>query len=121
MYSTFRAGVNQRRQHVHELSQQGMTITQIADKVGVTRRTVQRHRAAMGIQQTVRRITVEEHLRIEDMLTDGCPVREIARTFGLSADYLYQRYRGRSTATGGSFVAVRQLQQKLGLLLTDRT
>lgn len=116
-----RTEVATRRSLALAFSRQGMTVAQIAAAVGVTARSVQRYRATLGIQHPVRRISAKDHQRIEDMLADECPIREIARTLGLSADYLYQRYRGRSTCNGGTLVGVRRLQRQLGLLLTDRT
>jgi AraC-like DNA-binding protein len=121
MCNISREEIERRRQTALKLDRQGLTITQIAASMGVTRRSVQRYRAALGIQRPVRRITDDDRQLIEDMLADECPIKEIARTLGFSADYLYQRYRGRSACRGGSLTSVRNLQRQLGLLLTDKT
>lgn len=71
---------------VAELTQQGWTAAQIADRLGIAKRTVQRYRARAGIAQT--RAPLATPAQIEQaraLLADGCSIREAARTVGLSS------------------------------------
>jgi DNA-binding CsgD family transcriptional regulator len=77
----------------------GSTSRQIAEHLGVSTRVVQRRRVALGIAESGgRRFTAEEHARIMDMIEDGCPIPEIARTIGRNPHVVLVTYRGMSTA-----------------------
>lgn len=73
----------ERRDLIVELTRQGQTAAAIAEKCGVTRRTVERIRHDYGlIRQPHRRFTADEIAIVEAMLADGASYTEIGRTIG---------------------------------------
>jgi DNA-binding CsgD family transcriptional regulator len=65
------------------LTKQGRTATEIADALGVTRRTVVRARRRAGIAQPVKPpLSDEERARARELLDDGASCTEVARTLG---------------------------------------
>lgn len=71
--------------------QAGMTASQIATRFGVTTRTVQRWRASLGVthRQSVA-YPQRVHSQIEQLVDGGCPIKEAARTVGVSATTAYR-------------------------------
>lgn len=99
---------------VGRLTGLGYSACDIATQLGITERTVRRHRVALGIaQEPARRLSTEERVRINEMLDDGVPIAEIARTIGRHPDGLWKRYRGVSKAT--NMADCRKLRKQLGL------
>lgn len=85
--------VNEER--VVELTRHGKSAAEIAAVLGCSDRHVVRVRAKLGVAQRVPgRIGDEVFAPVPDMLADGWPLAEIARTLGVSADAVIRRYRG---------------------------
>lgn len=73
----------ERNERIAELTRQGLTAKVIAEKLNITRRSVVRIRAAMGVAQPApQRMTADELARAEALLVDGASVTEAARTIG---------------------------------------
>jgi IS30 family transposase len=103
------------REAVGRLTRGGHSSRQIADRLGISQRSVVRNRAALGISAPVRRITAEEHARIIAMLEDEVPLAEIARTLSRHPDSLYRRY-GSMAKRGSNMQDCVGLRRQLGLL-----
>lgn len=72
-----------RRRQVVALTRQGRTAREIANAIGITPRSVVRHRAAAGISKPgPREFTARETLRAIELLEDGASYAEVARTLG---------------------------------------
>ena len=85
-----------RREQVTAMTRRGMTADQIAETLGVTSRTVARHRVTAGIAQAApARVTPDQWQTAERMLDDGCSLTEIARTIGASPTTVAAHYPGR--------------------------
>jgi DNA-binding NarL/FixJ family response regulator len=69
-----------RRERISELSAQGLTVSTIADKLGIHPRTVQKAREAAGLTTPVRHATEDERLEAKRLLVDGASYEEVART-----------------------------------------
>lgn len=70
-----------RRQQVIDLSAQKMTVEDIAIRMGVTTRTVNRHRQDAGISTGPKtRVTEREKLKAKALLDDGASYCEVGRT-----------------------------------------
>jgi hypothetical protein len=71
-----------------------------AERLGVNPRTITRFRARLGLSQehhgATRRLTPEELARVEAMLNDGAPVREVERTFGMCWRTVTKHFPGRA-------------------------
>ena len=77
--------VQSRRERVVALTQQNYTALQIAQILGITTRSVVRHRKAAGIAQTPPSYLTEAEIQqATAMLEDGASRREVARTLGRS-------------------------------------
>jgi len=79
--------VASRRELVAKLTADGWSATQIAKRLGVTDRTVQRDRKATGCLQgePYEPLSAEELERARVLVEDGCSRQEVARTIGRSA------------------------------------
>lgn len=71
-----------RRAAILELDKNGVDIDEIAQRVGISRRTVQRIRSDAGLTRSARYATEDEKLRAKAMLSDGASYEEVARTLG---------------------------------------
>lgn len=104
---------------VAELSRRGVSAALIAEQLGITHRSVNRIKARQTGVETSRRFTAEEIARVEDMLSDGCSLSEIARTIGRSPGSVRKRWRGQgwTKSAGGELGALRYkaLQQLPGV------
>lgn len=89
--------VADRRAKVVEWTRWGVTARQISIRLGITERSVQRHRAAAGIakRQWADRLTVEELARAEELLDDGCSFAEVGRTLGRDMRTIRHHFPGR--------------------------
>ena len=86
----------ERREQVTAMTRRGMTADQIAETLGITSRTVARHRVTAGIAQAApARVTPDQWQTAERMLDDGCSLAEIARTIGTGASTVATHYPGR--------------------------
>lgn len=73
----------QRREQIVALTRRGWTARQIANRLGISMRTVVRHRVAAGIGRPgPREFTARETLRAIELLDDGASYAEVARTLG---------------------------------------
>jgi len=79
----------------------GLSTAEAAELLGVAPRTITRHRASLGLSQPrpaeqIRPKTPEELARMEAMLDDGAPIREVERTFGTTWRTVTQHFPGRA-------------------------
>lgn len=87
--------LHDRRSRVASLTRAGLSLTQIADQLGVTDRTVSRDRQRLGIQQpTPPRLSAAEVEAARRLLDDGAPYSEVARTLGRSHSAIARRLPG---------------------------
>lgn len=109
--------VSVRRQRVAELTRAGLTAPQIAQDLKVADRTVQRDRVVLGIGRPGPVFfTPEEDQRAIQMLEDGYPFTEVARSLGRHETTITKRYRGMSQVNGGEVGRLSYLRKELGLL-----
>lgn len=91
-----RAVSAKRREQVVELTRAGLSAPQIADRLGIATRTVQRHRVAAGIAQPpARHLTPAQIHRARQLLDDGASYKEVARTIGCANKSVRYRFPGR--------------------------
>jgi IS30 family transposase len=110
----YRGDVAERRERIVELTRQGYTADQISHTEGVTARTVQRTRQAMGISRDYNRMTPDELRAAAALLDDGCSYGEVARTLGRAPCTIRRHFPGRGWPVGDVYrVAAfnRQLKQ----------
>lgn len=87
----------EREARVKCLTEQGWPATEIAAVLKISTRTVVRYRRVTGCSQPVgRHLTDDEIATAGEMLDDGCPVQEVAKTLGVSAWAIAARYPGRA-------------------------
>lgn len=90
------AAAAQCRDLVVELTRAGLSAPQIAERLNVTTRTVQRHRVAAGIAQPLApRLTPEQHEQARQLIDDGASYKEVARTIGCANTTVAKRFPGR--------------------------
>lgn len=99
---------------VAELTAAGMTVKDIAERLCLHPRTVWRYRVAAGVAKPKHPLITEaEDARIQDMLADGVPLTEIAKTIGKHPVTLYKRYPGMGAKSLGRYH--NRLKNELGL------
>ena len=116
------AQCRERYEQVVELTLWGLTNTQIAEKLNVSVRTVQRARKVFGVAQEVppgRPILPDELARIEFMLSDGVSLNEIARTLNRPQGSIATRFKGRSSVTSADGARMRRMFAELEALDWD--
>ena len=85
-----------RNQYIGEKTLEGWSARKIADRLGVSPRTVQRVRFQLGIAQTqAPHFTPDEIEKAELMLSEGYSLAALARALGRNEPTIYQRFRGR--------------------------
>ncbi|QGJ94950.1 helix-turn-helix DNA binding domain protein [Gordonia phage RedWattleHog] len=90
-----------RAERVADLTRQGLKAHVIADRLGITVRTVRRDRARTGTSREVpRRLSEEQVSRALSMLQDGCAYIEVSRTLGIPTKTLRQRFPGYGMESG---------------------
>lgn len=89
--------VKQRRREVVALTGRGFSAPHIAAVLGITERSVIRHRQRAGITQGQKAPPMTEHeiRRAAELLDDGCSYNETARTLGRDPKTLQRRFPGR--------------------------
>lgn len=115
----------ERRARVVELTRQGYSATQIADIIGITRRSVTRIRSDAGIAQQIDVVplTEDERRSAAALLDDGCSISEVARTLGRCDTTIHKHFPGRGWAKGeGSRLAcfnrwMREQAERAGIKL----
>ena len=76
--------MNERTETVRRLTREGRSASEIAVILGVTKRTVMRHRQAAGISRPWRTpLTSDQIARMAALLADGVSREETARTLGV--------------------------------------
>lgn len=86
-----------RRQRVANLTLDGRTVADIAATLGVTPRTVERDRTALGlVKPKPPRLDDAEIATAATLLDEGCSYEEVGRTLGRSARHLQRRLPGHS-------------------------
>jgi hypothetical protein len=73
----------------------GLTAREIADRLGITQRSVFRLKAAAGLTRPHRPMTPDELTTAEHLIDEGASLREAARTLDRSPRVLNDRYPGR--------------------------
>lgn len=86
-----------RRQQVAELTRKGRTAAQIGAVLGISDRSVVRHRRVAGCLVTEYHtpLTAAEIAEAERLLDEGCSYAETARTLGRGARTLREHFPGR--------------------------
>lgn len=111
--------IAERQREVARLTRQGWNARQIADRVGVTARTVCRDRVATGVAQPRAPLfTDDEHRRALAMITDGASINEVARTMNRNVDTIWRRFKGMGW-TSDQTGQYNSLRSKLGRLLDE--
>lgn len=107
-----------RREEVARLTAAGLSITGIAQRLGINKRLVVRDREAMKINHGVVALplTPAEICRALELLDDGCPLGEVAETLGRGRDTISRRFRGYSKLKVDPLKDCRKLRKQLGLL-----
>lgn len=86
-----------RRRRVDELTAAGKSPAFIARELGITERSVSRHKRRLQISGPAAvPLTPEEHAKIRALLEDGCPYSEIARTLGRNVGTIQRHYPNQS-------------------------
>jgi DNA-binding NarL/FixJ family response regulator len=105
-----------------QLHDAGMNAAEIAAELGVTTRTVGRHRARLGLSRPAKnggfRVTPEWKARVEALLDDGCSIREAARTMECRKETVSRHFPGRGWTyrEGGEFRRDQRLIEMKGKL-----
>lgn len=99
-YQSFREtqdlAIGERRAVVRELAQEGLTIREMAARLGVTPRTIERDKWELGITREYRGpLTPAECHRAQAMLDDHESLAEVARTLGRCVQTISERFPGR--------------------------
>lgn len=97
-----------RRERVVQASRRGESAASIAEREGITKRSVTRIRREVGIAQPVvaPALTPEKVAAAEAFLADGCSYAEVARTIGCGVNALKRRFPGQgwTRAESASFM-----------------
>ena len=98
----------ERDERIATLTRQGMSAPQIAVRVGVTPRTVQRARARTGTARPYgHRMTPEQITRAGELLADGCSFKEVGDSLGFCGWTIARHFPGRgwTESQAGKFAA----------------
>lgn len=88
-----RIDADTRREHVARLTRAGHSAAEIAVRLNITPRTVQRDRRATGTSQLEPvPMTDAEHAIVQRLLADGASCAEAARTIGRSKTTILRHY-----------------------------
>lgn len=78
-----------------DLQRQGCSASVMADRLGVTPRTIQRHRVRLGVAQEASHngpISPQLKARIKEMLDDGASISEVSRTLGCTHETIKRHF-----------------------------
>lgn len=99
---------------VAEMTAAGMTVKDIAERLRLHPRTVARYKVAAGVAKPKHPLITEaEDAQIRDMIADGVPLAEIAKTAGKHPVTLWKRYPGMGGESLGRYH--NRLKHELGL------
>lgn len=112
----------ERTERVVKLTQRGLTSPEIARMLGVSSRTVQRHRKLAGISQPLPPpFSEDEYRRAQELFEDGASLHEIANTLGRSNTPLlrlfpnYNKWDRQQCAEAGKWGReMARLERKIG-------
>ncbi|TDL05989.1 helix-turn-helix domain-containing protein [Mycobacterium paragordonae] len=103
-----------RDERILALTRAGHSLTQIADFLGISPRTVHRVRYRNGlVQPTAPRLTDDELRTAKQLLADGASYSEVARTLGRSMEGVRSRCLGMSAWKPGSGAEYRRCMRAL--------
>lgn len=89
--------VKSRHTAVERLTRSGLTIDQIVESVGLSRTSVVRIRSARGLARSKRApLTDPQKASATQMLNDGAPVSEVARTLGVGRWQIDYHFPGKA-------------------------
>jgi DNA-binding CsgD family transcriptional regulator len=104
-----------RRERVAEWTRAGVLVGEIAVRLGITGRSVQRYRRRAGVELPAgRRLTPAQLAHAGRLLDDGCSMNETARTIGCTAHTIARHFPGRGwtrAQTIEHIAAVRRLKE----------
>ncbi|OFB37983.1 hypothetical protein BA059_16795 [Mycolicibacterium sp. (ex Dasyatis americana)] len=81
---------------ITQLTRAGHTASEIAKQLGITTRTVVRHRHAGGCAKPTPNWLTDDQIRLaESLLDDGASYTEVAQTIGCTAQSVSERFPGR--------------------------
>lgn len=87
--------VEYRRETITRLTQAGYSLAQIAVRLGITERTVQRHRKAAGLTQPIAPPMSQHEIAIaRELLEDGASYSEVRRSIGRCVETLQRHLPG---------------------------
>jgi DNA-binding CsgD family transcriptional regulator len=97
-----------RREKVRLLTLDGHTARDIAEIIGVAQRTVEHDRKRVGVHgratgRLPEPLTAEQREFGRMLLADGCPLAEVARTFGRSVHGMRHYFDGLTQQRGNPF------------------
>lgn len=85
-----------RLERVKHMTAEGMSASLIAERLGVTKRSVQRYRRESGCARPyAHRMTTEDIATAGRMLEDGCSYEEVGRTLGFHGHSIAYHLPGR--------------------------
>jgi hypothetical protein len=87
-----RQSVAERTLETVRMSRNGLKVREIALKLGVSERTVERYRKAAGICHPYHQLSNEEVMGIKAMIDDGFSYSEISRTTGVDWQAIKRRF-----------------------------
>lgn len=93
--ATYKTSTKLNEERFLQLQREGCSAAVIADRLGVTPRTVQRHRVRLGVAQTTTYkgpVTEEWKAKAKAMVDDGCSISEVARTLGSTHDTVKRHF-----------------------------
>lgn len=117
--------VGPRREKVRILLREGRSVNEVADILGVSYRTIERDKKAMGWPPLISdpfTWTARAEWLCRSLIADGCPVNEIARSIGSSFHAVIYRFRAELEARGPvEIIGGRhhQMAVEMDLRLTD--
>jgi IS30 family transposase len=113
-----KAKIAERRRQVVTLTQQGWSLGDIAERLGVTDRTVARDRLACGIAHPkAPPMSTDELAQAQQLLDDGASYLEVARSLGRNHQTIAQRFPGQgwTAEQTGQYLQLLALRKKLGI------
>lgn len=105
------------RDEFARLHNEGLTQKELAEYFGVNPATLWRIQRILGLESPARRMTPERQARIQLMLDDGWPWKEIERTEGANWDTMRRHFPGTAwthTHAGHMVAATRDVRPRLG-------
>jgi DNA invertase Pin-like site-specific DNA recombinase len=101
------------------MTMQGHTIADIAAAIGCTARTVSRWRTRLGLTKPLAPPWTDEQDRLaRNLLQDGCPYREVARTVHHDYKSVMYRFPDYPTTAHNPIAGMHAIAERLGLTLT---